>query len=128
MKRLFPFACAALSVAGCQSLHTADGGGEPVAVWSSLQPADGPDRPSRPGDREAVARALAGAGLHATVHDGGVAVPAGEERLAREVLLTDRSLAGTGVSVLLLVPAGSARRTAAGFEVPEVAPVGASRN
>ena len=75
-----------------------------------------------PGCEKPVACVLADAGLHPSVHDSGVSVPEGEERRAREVLLTDKRLDGTGVIVLLAVPAGSGRKTAAGFEVPEVAP------
>jgi len=75
-----------------------------------------------PHARETVILVLRDAGLHATVDDEGVLVPEGEERRAREVLLTDERLAGSNVIVLLFIPAGSGRKTEAGFVVPEVAP------
>jgi hypothetical protein len=107
---------------GCQSVHTERADGVPVAMWPSFLIASQHGKPERPQVRETVARVLSDAGLHATVDDIGVSVPEGEERKAREVLLTDKRLDGTGAIVLLAIPAGSGRKTAAGFEVPEVAP------
>ena len=107
---------------GCQSVHTSRADGVPVAFWSSalLAARDGEVEP--PEVREMVARVLKEAGLHATVDEGGVSVPEGEERRAREVLLTDKRLSGSNVIVLLAVPAGSGRKSEMGFEVPGTAP------
>jgi hypothetical protein len=91
-------------------------------MWSSLEIVNEHGKPVRPPVRETVARVLADAGLHASLDDSGVRVPEGEERLAREVLLTDDRLVGSGAIVILAVPAGTGRKTAAAFEVPEVAP------
>lgn len=109
-------------ITGCQSVHTERPDGVPVAMCPSFVIASQHGKPERPEVREKVARVLSDAGLHATVDDSGVSVPEGEERKAREVLLTDKRLDGTGAIVLLAIPAGSGRKTAAGFEVPEVAP------
>ena len=56
----------------------------------------------------------------ASADDGGILVPEGYEVRAREVLLTDERLRNSGVSVLLLIPAGTGRQTAEGFIVPAV--------
>jgi hypothetical protein len=109
-------------LAGCQSVHTERADGVPVAMWPSFLIASQHGKPERPQVRETVARVLRDAGLHPSVDDSGVSVPEKEERRAREVLLTDKRLDGTGAFVLLAVPAGSGRKTAAGFEVPAVAP------
>jgi len=108
--------------AGCQSVHTERADGVPVAMWLAVQSVDRAGQPAGPDDRQTVARVLADAGLHPTLDDAGVSVPATEERRAREVLLTDRRLAGSRVFVFLTIPAGSGRKTPAGFEVPQVAP------
>jgi hypothetical protein len=121
-------ALAVLLLAGCQTVHTTRDDGIPVAMWSSLLRTERTDRADRPGRaegpdvRERVARVLKDAGIHATLDESGVRVPVGEDRRAREVLLTDKRLAGTDVIVFLAIPAGSGRRTEVGFEVPAVAP------
>ena len=112
----------ACCLVGCKTVHTGRADGVPVAMWPSFLIASQDGKTERAGVRETVARVLADAGLHPSVDDSGVSVPEGEERRAREVLLTDKRLDGTGAIVLLAVPAGSGRKTTAGFEVPEVAP------
>lgn len=91
-------------------------------MWPSTLIASRHGQPEPPQVRETVARVLKEAGLHATVDEDGVSVPEGEEGRAREVLLTDKRLSGSSVIVFLAIPAGSGRRTEAGFEVPKVAP------
>ncbi|HMO86822.1 MAG TPA: hypothetical protein PKC18_18075, partial [Lacipirellulaceae bacterium] len=88
-------------VTGCQSVHTERADGVPVAMWPSFLIASQHGKPERPQVRDTVARVLSDTGLHATVDDSGVSVPEGEERRAREVLLTDKRLDGTGAIVLL---------------------------
>lgn len=112
----------ALIIVGCKTVHTSSGDGVPVAVWSSLVMADQDGNVHGPQQHEIVSRVLRDHGLHPTIDDAGVSVPEGEERRAREVLLTDKRLAGSEVLVFLAIPAGSGRKTAAGFEIPEVAP------
>jgi hypothetical protein len=109
-------------ITGCQSVHTEHPEGVPVAMWPSFVIASEHGKPERPKVRDTVARALGDAGLHATVDDSGVFVTEAEERQAREVLLTDKRLEGTGAIVILAISAGSGRKTATGFEVPEIAP------
>jgi len=113
---------AALILLGCQSVHTPSGNSIPVALWHSVVCADAQDQREAPEPRDKVARALKEAGLHATVDDKGVSVADDESRRAREVLLTDKRLAKTQILVFLAIPAGTGRKTAAGFEVPAVAP------
>lgn len=110
------------SIAGCQTVRTERADGLPVAIWIDSSWTSASGEPTSPQVRALVARALADAGLHATVDDRGVLVPASEERRAREVLLVDKRLAGSGAVVLIAVPAGTGRKTASGFEMPEVAP------
>ncbi len=111
-----------LPLAGCQSVHTPREDGLPVAFWPSMMLVDRQGEVEGPRLRETVARVLKEAGLHATVDERGVSVPEVEERRAHEVLLTDGRLAGSDVIVLLALPAGSARRTEAGFELSTLAP------
>jgi hypothetical protein len=62
------------------------------------------------------------AGLHATVDGSGVTVNPAEQNRAREVMLTDKRLAGTDILVMLFVPAASARKTDLGFEIASPTP------
>ena len=116
------FAIAMLTLAGCQTVHATHEGAVPVAIWSSLILIDQQGRPAKPEARDIVSQALTEAGLHPVCDDGGVSVPDSEETRAREVLLTDKRLVDTEAIVLLAIPAGTGRRTAAGFVVPAVAP------
>lgn len=115
------------SITGCQTVHTERTDGVPVAMWSSFNIASPQGKSQRPEVRDTVARVLGESGLHPNVDDSGVWVPEKEERRAREVLLTDKRLEGTGVIVLLAVRAGTGRKSAAGFEIAEVAPPELSR-
>lgn len=74
--RRFLATVALLPLCGCQTVHTLEPNGVPVAMWVS----------------------------------------------ARDTLLTDKRLVGSGVEVLLIIPAGTGRRTSRGFEVPILAP------
>lgn len=107
---------------GCHSVHTSRPGAVPVAMWASMLIVDRHGKPEQPELHQTVARVLKEAGLHATIDDAGVSVPEGEERRAREVLLTDKRLSGSSVLVFLAIPAGSGRKTESGFEIPRVAP------
>jgi hypothetical protein len=116
-------ALALVATCGCQSVHSSRADGVPVAMWSSIIFTDQEGREQGgPQIQEKVLRVLRDRGLDATVDRGGVSVPENEERRAREVLLTDKRLAGSDLIVLLAVPAGSGRQTAAGFEIPELVP------
>jgi hypothetical protein len=113
-----------LPVTGCKTVHTARPGGVPVAMWMSLVVVKEQGRPVRPDAHEAVSNVLREHGLHATLDDNGVSVPEDEETRAREVLLTDKRLVDSDVIVVLAIPAGTGNKTAAGFEVPAIAPAG----
>ena len=107
---------------GCQTVHTEQDDGVPVALWRSLVVAQPDGKAEGPEERDMVSRVLTDAGLHATVDQGGISIPKQEERRAREVLLTDKRLANGSLIVFLAIPAGTGRKTARGFEIPEVAP------
>jgi hypothetical protein len=115
-----------LALASCQTVHVSStrGSAVPVAIWSSLISVDEQDRPVRPQPRELVSKALNEAGVHATVDQGGVSVSEGEEARAREVLLTDKRLVGSGITVLLGIPAGTAQKTPMGVELRSLAAPG----
>jgi hypothetical protein len=116
-------ALALAATCGCQSVHSPRADGVPVAIWSSIIFTNQEGREQGgPQVQEKVLRVLRDHGLDATVDRGGVSVSENEERRAREVLLTDKRLAGSDLIVLLAIPAGSGRQTAAGFEVPELVP------
>ena len=110
-----------LGLASCKTVHTDQKDGVPIALWfgDAVAPADA-DSTSR--SMDVVVKVLRKHGLHPSGDEHGVSVPDNEERRARDVLLTDGQLAESGVFVVLLVPAGSGRRTAEGFEVPAVGP------
>jgi hypothetical protein len=113
---------AAIALCGCQTVHTADDEGVPVAIWAStvLLPLQGDPAPAE--THEKVSRVLLDHGLHPTLDANGISVPEAEETGAREALLTDRRLAGSGVEVVLIIPAGTGRKMSSGFAVPVVAP------
>ena len=111
-----------IALAGCKSVHTTRADEVPVAVWTSLVVADEQGHAVQPDARETVSKVLRDNGLHPMFDESGVSVPDDEETRAREVLLTDKRLKDSGVTVLLAIPAGTGTRTAKGFEVPAVAP------
>jgi len=100
---------------GCGTVHTGQADGLTVALWPAI-----PRGSSQA--RDTIVLVLRDAGLHPSLDDQGVFVPESEVRRALEVLLTDKRLDGTGAIVFLPVPAGSGRKTATGFEVPDVEP------
>ena len=124
MRRFIPMGIvtAGFTLAGCQMVHTSQPDGVPVAIWVSTTLIDLKGQPPPAEVHETVTRVLRDRGLHPAVDDAGLCVPAAEETRAREALLTDRRLAGSGVEVLLIIPAGTGRRTPTGFDVPAVAP------
>jgi hypothetical protein len=98
----------------------------PVAVWIGGVIIDQQGRPVAPPTGDRVRDALARAGINATVDAEGVSVAPADAAKAEQVLITDRTLAGSGVNVILGVPAGSGRLSDGGVTVP-LAPQPASR-
>ena len=122
MKPLFALGLVFCAAVGCQTVHTSREGALPVAMWPSLAMMTREGTPRRSQNQEAVYFVLKEAGLHPLLNEGGVWVPDDEELRAREVLLTDKRLADSGVFVFLAVPAGSGTKTEIGFLLPSVAP------
>lgn len=104
-------------VLGCQSVHTTTGTSIPIAMWIDLPLADSAGNQVGSSERDLLIRVLQEASLHPTVNPQGISVRQGEEQRAREVLLTDHRLVHTKISVILAIPAGTARRTTSGFEI-----------
>ena len=90
----------------------------PVAAWVGGVITDEQGRPMEPPTAARVRDALARAGIAATVDAGGVSVASGDAPRAEQVLVTDATLAGSGVNVLLAVPAGTGRLVNGGIMVP----------
>lgn len=109
--------CSLFLLSACESLHSQNEHAVPVAVWASSSLFNTHPSSQPPAVRERIARVLKDAGLRATVDDTGVTVDQADENRAREVLLTDPRLTNTDIIVVLFVHAGSARKTAAGFEI-----------
>jgi len=106
-----------LGLGGCQTLHTdTREDSMPVAMWFNFATLDKDGRTVTPPPGEQVADALMRAGIAATVDESGLHVEPADEERAREVLLTDRHLVNSGILVMIMVPAGSGRRTANGIE------------
>jgi hypothetical protein len=114
--RLALIALASVAFIGCRSVHTAREGSVPVALW--LPTATQQEGHGARSQDQAILNVLRENGLHPVIDDAGLAVPTDEEQLARQVLLLDKRLIDSGVSVFLAVPAGSARKTASGIELP----------
>jgi hypothetical protein len=106
--------------AGCATLHASGETGLPVAVWSGVTLIERDGQAPSPSVSEIVAKVLRERGLHPAQEQASVSVPQDEEARAREVLLTDKRLAGQDIVVFLGVPAGTGRKTARGFEVPSI--------
>ncbi|MFT3787732.1 MAG: hypothetical protein QM770_16440 [Tepidisphaeraceae bacterium] len=107
-----------LSSAGCRTLHTIEAreNSVPVAMWAGLAAVDKDGRKVTPAPDELIVDALKRVGIAATVDKSGLHVASTDEDRAREALLTDRRLTDSGVLVMVLVPAGTGRRTATGVE------------
>ncbi len=120
-------ALAATFLMGCQTVQTPHSDGLPVAMWIPMELADQQGHVFQAQARGLVAGVLSDSGLHPTMVNGGVFIPDDEEAQAREILLTDPRLVGTGVVVLLAIPAGTGRKTSDGFDVPIVGPRSAVR-
>lgn len=143
--RLCVTVCAVAILAGCQTVHTPRDRGVPVAAWPKVstvaaerrgagellaavlvpEPRGRPPAttaPATPAVDKLVYDVLRDAALHPTIDHRGVCVPEAEETRAREVLLTSKRLIGSDVVVVLMVPAGTGRAAADGFEVMTLAP------
>ena len=109
---------------GCETAHPDRDHAVPVAIWSSVQLVGSEAPFPSVQTRHRVADVLRSRGLEARVDGSGVSVSDEQVAIAREVLLTDDRLRDTDVKVIILVPAGSARKTAYGVEIPTTALAG----
>jgi hypothetical protein len=116
------FALSGLFLGGCQTLHTDDGQSLPIAVWSNFESIDKQGAPATQPPASKASAALTSAGIPSKVDQGGITVPSADAERAREVLLTDPSLKGSELTVLVGVPAGTAKRTADGLVIPLAPP------
>jgi hypothetical protein len=91
-------------------------------VWVGGVITDQQGRPVAPPTGDRVRDALARAGIKATVDAEGVSVAWADAARAEQVLITDPTLAGSGVNVILGVPAGTGRLSNGGITVPLAPP------
>jgi hypothetical protein len=113
------------SLACFQTVHSSREDAMPIAMFPQFADLAVIDSHGRLQEDPANARVLSilrSSGLHPVVNQNGMSVRPDEEVRAREILFTNKRLIDSGVVVILGIPAGSGRRTARGYELPEISP------